>query len=319
MSISIITNCTGRKRDIGTDPLEPTELETHGLSDLATLWVKRVKQASVRVAPLDLYQGRSFAECRTAARLTAAEFYVISAGLGLVHADELVPNYSLTISEGSGSLQNWLARQNASSSHWWQALCEALGTTSPLSNLINSQPGHSQVFIALPASYLGMVASDLSLVQTDRVKNIRIFTSTAGAHTLPSSLQSAVMPYDDRLEGIANHDGTRSDFPHRALKHFVAELQGHKLKIAPAKASVQNAMDNSTRRVVPNRERATDNQIGDLIQANWAAYDGSASKLLRYLRDEVLVACEQSRFSGIWRKIKEEKLSKGATNVKRKH
>jgi hypothetical protein len=249
------------------------------------------------------------------ARLISAEFYVISAGLGLVRSDDLVPNYSLTISEGDGSLQSWLALQNVCSSHWWLALCEALGTTTPLSNLINSQPKSSLVFIALPASYLEMVASDLAFVRADHVRNIRIFTSTAGANTLGSNLQRVVMPYDDRLEGIANHDGTRTDFPHRALKHFVAELQGHKLTILPAKASIRNAMDNSRRRIVPKRNRATDRQIVELLHANWVAYDGSAYKLLRYLRDEALVACEQSRFSRLWRKIKVDKPVKGAMSV----
>lgn len=315
MNISIITNCSSRKRNIGIAPLEPTQLESLGLGDWPKIWVERIKQAAVRVAPLDLYQGRAFAECRMAVRLTAAEFYVISAGLGLVHSTDPIPNYSLTISDGSGSLQNWLALQNASSSDWWCALCEALETPTPLSHLINGQPKESQVFIALPASYLEMVVPDLALVHDDRVESIRIFTSNAGANTLPSSLRSAVMPYDDRLEGIANHNGTRTDFPHRALKHFVTQLHGHRLTAVSAKASVQRAMDSSTKRTVPKRERATDNEIIDHIRANWVGYDGGAFKLLRYLRDEALVACEQSRFSGLWRKVKEDEPVQGALNV----
>jgi hypothetical protein len=315
MSILIITNCSSRKRDIGIAPLEPSQLESLGLRGLAKIWVKRVKQASVRVAPLDLYQGRSFSECRMTARLTGAEFYVISAGLGLIHSGDLVPNYSLTISEGSGSLQNWLTLQNASPSDWWAALCEAIGTPSPLSDLINDQSKESQVFIALPASYLEMVAVDLALVRAEVVKNIRIFTSNAGTKILPPILHSAVMPYDDRLEGIANHDGTRTDFPHRALKHFVTQLQGHKLQATLAKASVKRAMDNSSERIVPKREKATDKQIVDLIRANWNDYDGSATKLLRYLRDEALVACEQSRFSALWRMTKADELVQGTLNA----
>jgi hypothetical protein len=123
------------------------------------------------------------------------------------------------------------------------------------------------------------------------------------------------MPYDDRLEGIANHDGTRTDFPHRALKHFVTQLQGHKLQATLAKASVKRAMDNSSERIVPKREKATDKQIVDLIRANWNDYDGSATKLLRYLRDEALVACEQSRFSALWRMTKADELVQGTLNA----
>lgn len=314
MSISIITNCSSRKRDIGVAPLVPAHLEATSLAELPRLWVDGIRRASVRVTPMDLYQGRAFAECRAASRLTSAQLYVISAGLGMVHADDLVPSYSLTISEGSGSLQKWMSNQNVSSADWWQALCESLETPNPVSNLINAQPIASQTLIALPASYLEMVVPDIDMVQPHRLESIRFFTSDAGVRVLPLRLRTAVMPYDDRLEGIANHDGTRNDFPHRALKHFVTRLQGHHLSIDSAKKSVQRAMDSSVKRILPKRGRATDEQIMELVRTNWSDYDGSASRLLRYLRDDAKVACEQSRFSGLWRRIRENVLSQGVLN-----
>jgi thymidylate synthase len=117
------------------------------------------------------------------------------------------------------------------------------------------------------------------------------------------------MPYDERLEGIANHGGTRSDFPQRALKHFVAHLHAQELSVADATSQVCAAMSASFKPIIPKRMKTPDEQIAELIRTNWSHCEGSASKLLRFLRDDANVACEQSRFSGIWREIKEERSS----------
>lgn len=315
MKISIITNCSGRKRDIGAKPLSPDCSELQDLDQLTSLWVDLVKAAKSRVSPLDLYQGRGMAECRHASKVTKADLYIVSAGLGLVHTNDLVPNYSLTISDGNGSIQTWLTSRKASSSDWWLALNEARGTSTPIKSLINDSPQRSQFLIALPSSYLGMVVDDLATVREDRLQCIRIFTSGAGARLLPSNLRSLVMPYDDRLEGIATHNGTRTDFPHRALKHFVALLNGHRLPTVAAQEAVQLAMNSSTKRLVPKRQKATDEQIVQIVRENWLDCGGSVSKLLRFLRDEANVACEQSRFSNLWHEIKQNDSRQGVVNV----
>ena len=309
MEYSIITNCSSRKRNNGVDPLVPSLIGTVGIKDLLNEWLKQIKRSQVRVAPLDLYQGRSIAECRFAARLTAADFYVISAGLGLVSANDQVPNYSLTISEGNGSLQRWLSAQGATSMDWWNGLSDAMGTPTPISSLVNSQSDNSRILIALPARYMEMISADLALVHQNRLEIVRIFTSNAGIKHVPSRLLETVMPYDERLEGVANHDGTRSDFPQRALKHFIAHLHAQELSMEDARKQVLAAMTKSVKRTIPTRVKAPDERIAELIRTHWNSYDGSASKLLRFLRDDANVACEQSRFSGIWRKIKDDQSS----------
>jgi len=310
MHHTIITNCSSRKRDIGVEPLLPSLPESGGIKDLLKAWLEQIHSSQVRVAPLDLYQGRSIAECRLAARLTEAEFYIVSAGLGLVSANDQVPNYSLTISEGTGSLQRWLSEQGATSKEWWKELSDAMGTPVPISRLVNSQSSNSRVLIALPSSYMEMIAADLALVSRNQVETVRIFTSHAGGKHVPSTLKSAVMPYDERLEGVANHGGTRADFPQRALKHFIVHLHAQELPLEDAKSQVCAAMSASFKPIIPTRMKTQDEQIAKLIRTNWIRCEGSASKLLRFLRDDANVACEQSRFSGIWRGVKEEHSSK---------
>ena len=300
---SIITNCTSRKRDTGLDPVTPQISAAVSLNKSVSAWVKRVKRSPVRVSAVDLYQGRSIAESRFASGLIEADFFVLSAGLGLVPAKDLIPNYSLTIATGTGSIQNWLTAKKRSSTDWWNVLCSELGIPSPVSSMVNRCEESDRILIALPARYIEMIACDLALIKEDRHENVRIFTSIAGAKEVPDQHRSVVMPYDERLEGIVKHNGTRSDFPQRALKHFVAHLKAEKLSLKEATAQVTYAMEQSHKRSHPSRVRASDGEIENLIVANWNLHGGSAAKLLRFLRDDAKVSCEQSRFSGIWRRI----------------
>ena len=303
MTHSIITNCTSRKRNIGIDPVLPHIGAGVSIEESISIWLKRVKASSIRVTPLDLYQGRSIADSRYASRLIGAQWYAISTGLGLVSAFDQIPTYSLTIAEGTGSIQKWLAAQNRTSADWWTSICKALGSPSPLSTMVNRCGKDDRIMLALPARYVAMIASDLLLIEEDRHENVRVFTSLAGAKEVPAKHRHIVMPYDERLEGIKKHNGTRSDFPQRALKHFVSELNAQSHSLKQAKLLVKEAMEKSQLRSNPPRVRASDEQIANLIIKNWKNHDGSSSKLLRFLRDEAKVSCEQSRFSGIWREI----------------
>ena len=309
MDYKIITNCSSRKRVIGIEPLVPVLIGKESVDDFLMKWLAQIRNSQVRVAPLDLYQGRSIAECRRTARLIEADIHIISAGLGLVSTTDQVPNYSVTVSEGAGSLQKWLSAQGATPLDWWKSLTTAIGSPNPISNLVNGQSAKTRFLIALPASYMGMIANDVALVTQSRIDSVRIFTSYAGLKHVPYSLKGSVMPYDERLEGVANYGGTRSDFSHRALKHFVAHLQAQDLSVEDARTKVCLAMSASFKRIVPTRQKTADEQIEQLIRTHWNNYQGNASKLLRFLRDDANVACEQSRFSEIWRGVKGERAS----------
>jgi hypothetical protein len=109
-----------------------------------------------------------------------------------------------------------------------------------------------------------------------------------------------------RLESLGGYDGTRAEFPQRALRHFVEELAAHKLALADAHVAVAAALEGLGRRTTPIRQRRTDAQIAKILRQRWRAYGGSSTRLHRYLRDDALVACEQSRFRALWREVRAE-------------
>jgi hypothetical protein len=174
---------------------------------------------------------------------------------------------------------------------------------TPLADMVRATDPRL-VLVALPASYLRLVSDDLAAIDAETWQRLRIFTSKAGLKTVPGELTPCVLPYDERLESIPGFDGTRADFPQRALRHFVLELRGHSLTLSDAHSQVDRALAELKPRAIPVRARRTDQQITDLIRTHWPSCGGNSARLLRQLRDQELVACEQSRFRDLWRLVK---------------
>jgi hypothetical protein len=151
-----------------------------------------------------------------------------------------------------------------------------------------------------------MVRDDLSHVSTNQAKHLLIFTSTAGAAVVPARLATSVMPYDDRLESVAGFAGTRADFPQRALRHFALELKAAALPLEEARAKVTAALAQRPRPSRPQGARLSDDEIRRMLRAQWTRHDGRSTRLLRYLRDEARISCEQKRFSRIWQSLAAE-------------
>jgi hypothetical protein len=47
------------------------------------------------------------------------------------------------------------------------------------------------------------------------------------------------------------------------------------------------------------------------MRKQWKRHKGSSTQLLRYLRQEAQIACEQKRFRGIWQGLKAEYAQRG--------
>jgi hypothetical protein len=304
-TFGIITNCTSRKRAVGeVARLKPVELRG-GPANIATRWLATTTRALPVMPAGDLYVGRAMSESKAVASRLAGSLHVVSAGLGLAARDVYVPNYDLTVVQGSGSIAPALAQAGYGLADWWQELNALKGTPLPLSRHIN-KAARTKFLVALPSAYICMLEHDLEGLEASALERICIFTSRSGAGMLPTRLQRCVMRYDERLEGHQRYAGTRSDFPQRAMRHFVEELDGQLLGVESGNDAVERAMAQLKQPVIPQRARKTDKEIIELIRSQWVAHAGSSSRLHRYLRDTALVACEQSRFGGLWRQVKAE-------------
>jgi hypothetical protein len=250
-----------------------------------------------------MYAGRSVSDAKHVAALLAGPLHVVSAGLGLVAASDAVAPYDLTASGPRAGLQQVLRRFGATPAQWWNLLCEGRG----LSALLARHP-KATVMLALPSNYVEMVSPDLSACRPAERRRLRLFSSPAGASTLPEDLVGIVMPYDERLESVAGHAGTRADFAQRAMRHFVQELGAHTLDQGQAREVVHRALAPYQKPRTVERQRCDDQAIKKLIRSKWVEMQGRNSSLLRYLRDEALISCEQGRFAQLWREVRLEKV-----------
>jgi hypothetical protein len=223
----------------------------------------------------------------------------VSAGIGLVAADHLVPCYDCTVATGS-VLGRLLSSEGLGPSHWWNYL--TAGSQHPLSRAVARSP----TYLALPASYLRLVHDDLAHVPAPAAEHLRIFTSTAGAREVPANLSACVLPYDDRLESVPTYAGTQADFPQRALRHFVQSLSGQGLTLKESQRKVAKSLEHRHRCHRPHRTRLSDDELRQILTSEWARFAGSSTRLLRYLRDEALISCEQKRFSRLWQTLDAE-------------
>lgn len=302
----IITNCTARKR-----AFEPVaRLGTADLigeaSTVAERWVQTTAATPRTATAGELYVGRAMSESKAVAAQLKGSLHVISAGLGLAAREDRVPNYDLTVAGGAGSLAAALAQAGSSTSDWWRQLNKLRSTPMPLSRLVNRHR-QTRFLLALPSAYLQMLAGDLSQVHDGALDRLYIFTSSSGAKSVPARLLPCVLPYDERLEGHKAYAGTRSDFPQRAMRHFVEQLHAHCMTRQGARKAVDEALGSLKKPLIPKRERKTDVEILEVIRAQWDKHAGNSYRLHRYLRDTVLIACEQSRFSGLCHQVKAER------------
>lgn len=292
----VVTNCTARKR-VGI-PLVRFVPKGESIRQIAEDWRIALQAQPTRLQAGRLYVGRSILEARKICQDLDARLFIVSAGIGLVESDEPIPGYDMSASGNKTELAVTLTRHGATKADWWHLLASGKG----LAWLLREHP-NATVLVSLPSEYLDMVREDLDAIPPSDLSRVWVFTSPAGQKKVGQVPELAVLPYDERLESIIGHAGTRSDFPQRALKHFVSALAAHLLPIGEASLAVSAALGDVQHKATPKRKRQNDLEIRELIRQAWDNFGGSSTKILRHLRDKELVACEQGRFSKLRRQV----------------
>lgn len=295
----VVTNCTARKRT--GMPLVPFVPRGSSVRQVVEEWRSSLAAQSSRLQAGQMYVGRSILEARNVSQDIGAPLFIVSAGVGLVESSELIPGYDMSASGKVSELAVTLARLGVSKSDWWHSLASGKG----LDWLLRENPD-AIVLLSLPSEYLEMVLGELEALPFVDLARVRVFTSPAGRKKIGRVPGLPSLPYDERLESIDGYAGTRSDFPQRALRHFVAGLNGHLLPIDEASHAVAASLGGFAWKVLPQRRRLDDREIRDLIRQAWDSVGGNSSKLLRHLRDTELVSCEQGRFSRLRRQVEAE-------------
>lgn len=291
---AVVTICAQQKRVRPSRSSTPAILAASKQSDLERGWRATLAALPACTLASDLYAGRAFGLAKDAARITNSALYVVSAGLGLVAGATAVPAYGLTIAKDGPESVLGKVVGPFNPADWFAGLLSGPYSTD-WTRIVGA--GRGRVLVALTKPYAEMVGESLSAVPQDALDRIRIFGAGLSS-ALPAILQSALVPYDERLDTL--FPGTRSDFAQRAMHHFanlVAHLPVDQRGDAEA---VRACLDRVDAPVRPTRMQRTDSELLTIISGRLAP-QASASRLLRQLRDEDGIACEQGRFARLFR------------------
>jgi hypothetical protein len=260
-------------------------------------WVGRVGGAKYQFVACHLYCGRAVTETLEAGQAVGAEVAFLSAGLGIIQQYQEIPAYSLTASPGYPDSVCDRITDPYDSAAWWKALTKTQRVERPLARLIENRRS-SLTLVAMPSSYLGMVAHELAELPPKSLRTVRII-GPRRREEIDERLRGNWLPYDARLDNPkTGRSGTASDFPHRALRHFVLDvLPRNKNGSSEFHAeAVEKALSRFKAYVRPRGQSASDQQVLSEITRLWKKHGGRRSNILRELRSELHIACEQSRF-----------------------
>lgn len=307
----LVTLCTNRKKRLAGPLLQTRNLPLGSQEQAFTEWQHRILSCTDRQPARETYCGRGFGEALATARATLQPLWIISAGLGLISADEAIPPYDLTLSPASlNSIQTRIL-SSFCPARWWRQLNQLHDPVRSLSELVQVHP-NATVVITLSSAYAELVTADLAnlpLLVRNRVRLVGLVSDQG----LPPVLQPLWMAYDSRFDGPDSpNSGTRADFPQRVARHFIEQIavrdpiappEQHRMWVADALMGMRPAA------VVLRRQSLDDQAILALIIRRWNSASGSAARMLRVLRDEEGVACEQGRLARLFKHVKHSRKS----------
>lgn len=294
---ALFVPCSSRKKVRPSPISQAVSLPTAQQSHVETAWIERLRSLPIACPAGELYGGRGFQLALRASQISKAPLYTISAGLGLVNVEHTIPAYGVTVS-GKG-LESVATRVNGEfdPASWWSAVSEGPYST-PITTLFTGK-GTGCIVAALSQPYARMLASSLDALPNSAITRLRIVGANLQS-ILPTRLLPSVLPYDERLQALL--PGTRADFAQRALLHFVQMgLSEHpNADAATHRDWVASILSGKKAPVQRKRQRLQDEEILSLIQRHLPSNTG-IGRLLRVLRDNEGVACEQARFSRLYR------------------
>ena len=304
MKVAIITNCSKRKKQKAPQGLMATNLKPGTLGQVSNEWAKNVNESTLsEFAAKDQYVGRSFKEVKKIEQVQKFDWYIISAGLGLIPSEKEIPSYDLTITNGSSNSIVQKLKCNSGISDWWKKVNEVFEQGSfPIAELID-QNKDTLFLIALTKSYFNMISVELNKIHDNSY--IRLF-GYIDSNNLDPSIKRFFLPYNSSFDGPDSENiGIKNDFPRRVMRHYVEQVitQLDEPDFEKEAKIVEEYLSIKAPPIKLNNKKFADEYIiGKIKEYNRETYP-SHRKLLKHFRHELGIACEESRFKTLFREV----------------
>ena len=263
-------------------------------SDLEQKWVSAVNDTSPIDLAKNIYRGRWI---KSLLNTISSEnnFYIVSAGVGLVCSDTKIPSYDCTIANGKINSLNVACEKKPNLQSWWRALCKTKYSHGLIYELAQE---YDFILISLTSSYLKLILNDIEMTK----KKIVLFTSP-GLDFNYTNKNIFKTPYTNAFDGpLCPTKGLKADFAQRCHYDFIYRLKKyHNLEVAIN--SVKDDMKKWPNPPKINNKRLDDDQLTILIKQHINNFS-SIRSLHKFFRHDLKIACEQKRFFILCAKVK---------------
>jgi len=301
-TVHVVVTCANRKNRPIPARLQLGQVPGRTQAERARRWISRLAQAGDMplIAAVGLYAGEHWSVARGFPALhrpgEVIRLWACSAGYGLIPVEAPVKPYHATLTPGQADSVPGTAAA------WWSLLSEWPGPAPEhprtIRALVAADPAAVFMFI-LSKSYLRACGADIKSAREGISDPDRLFIVSAGARA-EGDLGACMVPADARLQ--ARFSGTRRALNVRIGANLLAEGIRGKDEAADYLTRLLAAQPPIRRY---DRKKQSDREILDLIAQHLAQAPAiSAHRLLREFRDAGL-ACEQRRFSQLYRKAAE--------------
>jgi hypothetical protein len=304
-TVHVVVTCANRKSRPIPAALQLGNVGGRSVGERARRWIARLAKSTLgpRIAATDLYAGEHWSVARRFPELRlpgeTVRLWACSAGYGLIPADAPIKPYHATLTPGQAD------SVPGDSAAWWSELGQWAGPAScvprSIQTLVTEDP--TAVFmLVLSRNYLNACGPDVAAARAQIGEPSRLLIVSAGTRP-QGDLADLMIPADARLQ--ARFGGTRRALNARIGAHLLSE------GIRDAGAATEHMKSLLAEQPpVPryDRMRQSDQEILDRIAERLGHEPGaSANRLLRDFRDAGL-ACEQHRFSRLFRTFVDARL-----------
>jgi hypothetical protein len=268
-------------------------------------WTAALEESNAEaVRASDLYCGDSWSTIRSAVGNAppgqSVNWWIASAGYGLIGSPEMVVPYSATFTRGHADSVVRANEAPSTRQKWWDGLCawrrSRRRSPSSIQQLASKFPKHP-LLVALSAEYLGALEGDLLGARDALADPDRLVIVSAGARK-DGDLALNCLPCDARLEHLLG--GVRGSLNARIVRHIFATTPSEKIRMSHLRELFEKLLRRQPAARFIERQRLDDGQLIEFIADSFLqAAKPSHSGLLRALRARGL-ACEQKRFRALF-------------------
>jgi hypothetical protein len=306
--VHLVVSCANRKTRPVPSLLRLRQIVHHPRATRAAMWVDRLERSTESIVPArQLYAGEHWQivrELETTATASGLDvsLWVCSAGYGLISVNAELRPYAATFATGH---PDSVSADPDMRSQWWADLAGWPGprpdAPRTIRDLARREP-HDILLVALSATYLAACVDDVmeaaaELSSPEQLTVISVGTRASGP------LARHLAPGSARLQPVLG--GTRQALNARVLSYLLSH-QADALTYPHIAGSLDELLAAAPPLVRYARTPRTDAQVATFIRRRFASDTGvAASRLLREFRDRGY-ACEQRRFSAIYRTVRED-------------